>query len=52
MNFKENQINLRIEPETKKRLIEIAESERRSMTSLILHLIDTKIKEADNENEK
>lgn len=39
---------LRLEPETKEKLREIAEIERRSMTSLILFLIDKKIKEAEN----
>ena len=43
------QINIRIEPITKKRLLEIAERERRSMTSLILYLIDKKIAEVENE---
>jgi len=42
------QINIRIEPTTKKRLIEAAEKERRSMTSLILFLIDKKISEVEN----
>jgi len=44
-----NQINIRIEPKTKSKLIEIAEHERRSMTSLILFLIDKKIREVENE---
>jgi len=40
---------IRLEPETKEKLKEIAETERRSMTSLILFLIDKKIKGCENE---
>jgi len=43
----ESTLLLRLEPETKEKLREIAENERRSMTSLILFLIDKKIKESE-----
>lgn len=39
---------LRMEPELKERLQRMANAERRSMTSLILFLIDKKIKECKN----
>ena len=39
---------LRFEPETKEKLRKIAEAERRSMSSLILFLIDKKINEVEN----
>lgn len=42
------QLIIRIEPEIKAKLREIAEAERRDMTSLILFLIDKKIKESEN----
>ena len=47
-----NAILLRIEPETKIKLIKLAEAERRSTTSLILHLIDQKISEVENARKK
>ena len=42
------QLNIRIEEDTKKMLLRVAEAERRSMTSLILYLIDKKIEEVEN----
>ena len=39
---------LRLEPEVKNKLKEIAETERRSITSLILLLVDKKISEVEN----
>jgi len=43
------QLLIRIEPETKNKIKEIARSERRDMTSLVLYLIDRKIAEVENE---
>ena len=39
---------LRIDEETKEKLRYLAKNERRSMNSLILSLIDQKIKESEN----
>ncbi len=46
--MKNQTILLRIEPSTKMKLMKLAERERHSMTSLILHLIDKKIAEVEN----
>jgi len=46
--MKNETILLRIEPATKKKLLEIAEQERRSMTSLILFLIDKRLAEVES----
>lgn len=46
--MKNETILLRIEPTTKEKLSKLAESERRSMTSLILFLIDKRISEVEN----
>lgn len=43
---------LRLEQEQKDRLQEIADAERRSITSLILLLIDKKIEEIENDNSR
>ncbi len=42
------QLLIRLEPETKEKVREIAKKERRDMTSLILFLIDKKISEVEN----
>jgi len=41
-------IFLKVEPEIKQRLKKIAETERRSLTSIILFLIENKIQESEN----
>lgn len=41
---------LRLEPEIKRKLQEMAEEQRRSITSFILLLIDEKIREMENAN--
>jgi len=46
--MKNETILLRIEPATKIKLMKLAEKERRSVTSLILSLIDKKIAEVEN----
>ena len=46
--MKNKTILLRIEPKTKLKVIKLAEAERRSMTSLILFLLDKKIAEVEN----
>ena len=43
--MRSDKLLLRIEPKTKKELSKIAKDERRSMTSLILSLIDQKIED-------
>ena len=45
--LKNKTILLRIEPETKLKLLQVAKQQRRSMTSLILFLIDKKIQESE-----
>lgn len=46
--MKDETILLRINPETKEKVRKICSKERRSMTSLILLLIDEKIRRTDN----